>query len=121
LAEGKTNASRNDVVRRDVPLVADEQHVPGHSKCVGPPFDRLPVRAVADEACDCVDAPLTEGAESKQDVADALDRGHAADPADHEPLLGNAEEPAQVVPGRAVARDTRVQTDAEPLARGRPC
>jgi len=55
------------------------------------------IRAVADEAERRVDAEIEEPLERRQDVRHALDRGHAADPADDEAIVRDAEQAAMLL------------------------
>src|SRR5438105_371549 len=55
----------------------------------------------------------SSGSRARRASGDALDRGHAPDPADHECLRGDTEEPPQAS-AVAASVDPAVQVDAEP-------
>ena len=76
-------------------------------------LDVLAVGAVADEAEAGVHTAVSQPAEGEQDVVDALDRGHPADPADDE-LVGRDAVEAAKRGAVTAARDAVVQVDPEP-------
>src|SRR5204862_147858 len=70
------------VVRRHVALIAGEDRAANDAEVVRALLDLLAVGAVADQAQRRVYAARAEAPERLEQVADALDRRHAADPPD---------------------------------------
>ena len=76
-------------------------------------LEPLAVGAVADHAEDCRHASLARRGDDLQDGVRVLHARHAAHPADHEGVVGNAVEPAVVEVGGLVA-EPLVERDPEP-------
>ena len=100
------------VVRRHVSLVADEENVPDDPEVGGELLDRVAVGAVADQAERGLDAAVEQRLEGREDVRYALDRCHAPDPADDEPVIGDAEEMPELR-APVAGQNTRLEVDAE--------
>src|SRR5581483_10621278 len=76
-------------------------------------LELVALRAVADEHELRVDAERNEACEGREHVRDALDPGHAPDPADDEARVRDAE-PATQRPAGLRAGDAALEIDAEP-------
>src|SRR5919201_3386133 len=101
------------VERSDVLLVAEEERVADDPELVGAALELRAVRAVADEAERRFDAAFAQQPEALEDVVAALNRRHAAHPADGEAFVGDAQIASCL--GAAVRRgDPFAQLDPEP-------
>src|SRR5439155_20712721 len=104
---------KGGVERPDVLLVPEEERVAHDPELVRASLEARPVGAVADQTQGRLDAALLQALEPVQDVIDALDRRHPADPADREAVRRDAEVAPRLFPAVGAAADTLVQLDAE--------
>jgi hypothetical protein len=81
---------------------------------VRPPLQLNAVRPVSDHAEHRVDAAVAELLERDQHVVRAFHRRHPPDPADGEPVVGDAEVAAALGTTVLFAGDALVELDAEP-------
>ena len=96
VARGEHQHVEEPVVRRRRPAGSRRRARRARSRGRGRVARRLAVGAVADQAEPRVDPAGAQPGKRGEHVRQALDRGHPADPADDERVLGDAEQPAEL-------------------------